>query len=166
VFDVRREDWVIQFKVRLQGINREQWYELASKLNNIKLNSENDLIFWKWSKNKSFTVKSVYEHLTRDDNGAAYNRVWKAKFPEKIKIFMWLIEQKSILTKDNMLKRKWKGNPRCYFCASPETNDHLLFECPIAKVACGVIAICFQQDSRPSSYEQLWVWIVNALPSG
>jgi hypothetical protein len=48
-------------------------------------------------------VKSVYDHLTRDDKGLPYNRVWRAKIAEKIKIFMWLIERKYILTKDNMV---------------------------------------------------------------
>jgi hypothetical protein len=41
-------------------------------------------------------------HLTRDDKGLPYNRVWRAKIAEKIKIFMWLIELKYILTKDTM----------------------------------------------------------------
>jgi hypothetical protein len=52
----------------------------------------------------------------------------------KIKIFMWLVEQNSILTKDNMLKRNWQGDLCCYFCDNPENMNHLLFECPIAKV--------------------------------
>jgi hypothetical protein len=33
VYEVARNDWVIQFKVRLHGILREQWYQLAAKLN-------------------------------------------------------------------------------------------------------------------------------------
>jgi hypothetical protein len=36
-----------------------------------------------------------------------------------------------------MLKRKWSGDPGCYFCGAPETTDHLLFACPIAKVVWG-----------------------------
>jgi hypothetical protein len=50
----------------------------------------------------------VYEHLTKDDNGPDFKRVWKTKLPEKIKTLMWLVEQKSILTKNNMLKRRWQ----------------------------------------------------------
>jgi hypothetical protein len=60
--------------------------------------------------------------------------VWKAKIPEKIKKIMWLIAQKAILTKDNMVRKKWKGNHGCYFCGSLETVDHLFFICPVAKV--------------------------------
>jgi hypothetical protein len=80
--------------------------ELASKVNEVCLGSEEDIISWKWNKNKSFFVIYVYEHLTRHDNGEAYGRIWKANIPKKIKIFMWRVEQKSILTKDNMIRRK------------------------------------------------------------
>jgi hypothetical protein len=60
-------------------------------------------------------------------------------------------------------KKKWKEDPECYFCKGPESTDHLLFICHIAKVIWGAIAICFHQKTRPSCYEQLWPWIVRAL---
>jgi hypothetical protein len=154
VWDVKMQGWVVRFRTRLQGVIRDQWYAHAIALNNFPLNDSKDEAYWKWTTSKKFTVKSVYEHLTRHDNGPDYKRVWKAKIPEKIKIFMWLVEQNSILTKDNMLKRNWQGDPCCYFCDNPENMDHLLFECPIAKVVCGVIAICFHKKCRPLSYAQ------------
>jgi hypothetical protein len=113
---------------------------------------------------KVFSVKSVYEHLTQSDNGPDFKRVWKAKLPAKIKTFMWLVEQKATLTKENLIKRQWHGDPNCYFCGTPETVDHLFFCCPITKVVWGVLAICFQQSIRPSTYEHFWSWINLALP--
>jgi hypothetical protein len=47
---------------------------------------------------------------------------------------MWLLEQKAILTKDNMIKRNWQGDPGYYFCGAPKNYDHLIFSCPIVKV--------------------------------
>jgi hypothetical protein len=47
---------------------------------------------------------------------------------------MWLVEQRTILTKDNMIKREWQGDLRCFFYGDTKTGDHLLFGCPIAKV--------------------------------
>jgi hypothetical protein len=61
---------------------------------------------------------------------------------------MWLLEQKAILTKDNMVKRKLQGAPSCYFCGAPKDCDHLMFFCPIAKVIWGVIASCFHQSQK------------------
>jgi hypothetical protein len=34
----------------------------------------------------------------------------------------------------------------------------------VAKVIWGIIAIYFHQNTRPSDYEQFWVWIEQALP--
>jgi hypothetical protein len=67
-----------------------------------------------------------------------------------------VVGQRAMLTKDNMKKRKWKGETRCYFYGQFETNNHLLFECPIAKVVFegGGIALCFHQKNRPSNYDQ------------
>jgi hypothetical protein len=64
VYDVKHEEWVIQFKVRLPLIIKEQWYELASKLNSISPNDSNHRVVCKWTANKQFTVKSVYSQLT------------------------------------------------------------------------------------------------------
>jgi hypothetical protein len=78
-------------------------------LNNVRLSDSNDKVIWNWSNKKKYNVKSVYQHLTKDDNGHAYREIWKVKIPLKIKIFMWLVAQKAILTKDNMSVRNWKG---------------------------------------------------------
>jgi hypothetical protein len=102
--------------------------------------------------------------MTRDDNGRAYNMIWKAKIPLNIKIYIWMVAQKAILTKDNMIVRGWQGDPGCNFCGSLETVDHLLFSCPIAKVVWGLFAICFNQSTRPGSYEEFWSWVLKALP--
>jgi hypothetical protein len=40
---------------------------------------------------------------------------------------MWQIAQNAILTKDNMLERKWEGDLRCYFCGEAESAEHLLY---------------------------------------
>jgi hypothetical protein len=52
------------------------------------------------------------------------------------------------------------------FCGDFESVDHLLFTCPIAKVVWGIIAICFNQQTRPSSCDQFWIWIDKVLPAG
>jgi hypothetical protein len=62
-------------------------------LNEVTLNHDLDEVLWKWSKNGKFSVKSVYEIITRGNGGPFYDRVWKAKIPDKIKVFMWLVEQ-------------------------------------------------------------------------
>jgi hypothetical protein len=79
---------------------------------------------------------------------------------------MWLLEQKAVLIKDNMIRMNWQGSPDCYLFGDPESNDYLFFSCPIAKVVWGVIAICFQQQTMPVCYEQYWQWIKMSLSGG
>ena len=91
------------------------------------LSDELDIPIWCWNKSKIFSVKSVYNHMTRGENNENLEYIWKAKIPLQIKIFMWLVHNKSILTRDNMVKRKWQGDPTCIFCSQLETCDHLFF---------------------------------------
>jgi hypothetical protein len=95
--------------VRCFSKKRDQWYNLAQKLNEVVMNESMDAVVWKWAASKKITVKSVYDHLTKNDNGPAFKNIWKSKLPEKIRIFMWFLAQRVVLTKDNMLKKNWKG---------------------------------------------------------
>jgi hypothetical protein len=49
----------------------------------------------------------------------------KAKIPLKIKISLWYLKSGVRLTKDNLLKRGWKGDSKCNFCGLEETIQHL-----------------------------------------
>ncbi|TVU47444.1 hypothetical protein EJB05_07047, partial [Eragrostis curvula] len=165
VAECAENGWTLSF-LNLPNILHAQWYQLASKLNEHLLSTEVDRAKWLWTPSGKFTVRSMYDHLTRNDNGLSHKHIWKAKIPQKIKIFMWLIENDAILTKDNMVKRKWQGDPTCYFCSQEETLDHLLFGCCISKVVWGIIAICLNTTSRPANMTQFWHWIKVVLPGG
>jgi hypothetical protein len=55
-----------------------------------------------------------------------------------------------------MIKRKWSGDPTCYFCSRAETVDHLLFQCSTAKVVWDTVAVCFGATDVPRSLSQCW----------
>ena len=84
----------------------------------------------------------------------------------KNKKIMWLIYNNAILTKDNLVKRKWVGDERCSFCCEPETISHLLCECTMAKYVWSLVALVLAACCRPTSLEQFWVWIRKYLPAG
>jgi len=92
-----------------------------------QLINETDVVFWKLENNSTFSFKSVYIGLTRNV-GLCHKRIWKGKIPVKIKIFVWTMTNEAILTKDNLLKRKWKGDPSCSFCENDENISHLFFQ--------------------------------------
>ena len=60
----------------------------------------------------------------------------------------------AILTKDNLIKRKWQGDPLCVFCNNPENIEHLFFDCVAAKFAWGVIGVAIGADCRRGGFGQ------------
>ena len=53
--------------------------------------------------------------------------MWKLSVPLKVKIFLWYLQKGVTPTKDNLLKRNWKGDSNCCFCNCNETIQHHLF---------------------------------------
>jgi hypothetical protein len=60
VAEVAANEWVIGFKIRLQLILRDQWYQLTAKLNLASLSDENDNAIWKWNASKSNMSMNSY----------------------------------------------------------------------------------------------------------
>jgi hypothetical protein len=69
------------------------------------LSDEKDTAIWIWEKSGIFIVKSMYDHLLCNETYNPNTKLWKSKTPLKVKIFMWLVQQNAIQTKDNLIKR-------------------------------------------------------------
>jgi len=108
----------------------------------------------------------VWAPMTRNDSGPYHKKIWKSKIPAKIKKILWLMMNNAILTKDNLLKRKWSGDPSCYFCDSNETVSHLFFQCSTAKSVWAIVAKSIGANNVPRSLNQCWTWCENWLPAG
>jgi hypothetical protein len=87
---------------------RDMWYELANKLNHVRLEKGRDQAVWKWTVSGRFSVKSAYNQLTKNDDGPSFRVIWKAKLPEKI-------AQRAIVTKDNMIRKKLSWGSKLLF---------------------------------------------------
>jgi hypothetical protein len=61
-----------------------------------------------WTVSKKFSVKDIYNNLALRSGLPVNCWAWKAKIPLKIKIFLWYLRNGVVLTKDNLVKRKWK----------------------------------------------------------
>jgi len=119
---------------------------------------------WVWEKSGMFSVKSLYEHMFHTEIYKPNKRLWKAKIPLKIKLFMWLVSENAILTKNNLVKIKWKGDVKCRFCAENESIIHLFFECSMVKYIWSLIALVVGANCRPTSFGSFWVWLKRFLP--
>lgn len=108
--------WRLRFRKWLDERAQNQLRQLGDMLQACALSTENDDFNWFWEKTGKFTVSSLYSHLCSNEIYNSNNKLWKSKIPLKIKIFMWLVGHNHIMTKDNMIKRNWLGDKRCYFC--------------------------------------------------
>jgi hypothetical protein len=73
---------------------------------------------------------------------------------------MWLMDKNAILTKDNLIKRNWRGNKSCAFCSQDENVQHLMFDCPMAKYVWSLTAHIFGSTCRTTTFfEQFWEFI-------
>ncbi len=90
-----------------------------------------DGVNWRWGEARRFSVKSVYNFL--QNGGVAetrFSKVWRIKASIKVKIFVWLVLRKRVLTIDNLLKRGWCGADVCALCSEEgETVNHLFWRC-------------------------------------
>jgi hypothetical protein len=60
-------------------------------------------------------VKSIYADYMNDHTKFLKKYPWKLKVPLKIRIFMWFLYKKVLLTKDNLAKRNWIGCKKMCF---------------------------------------------------
>ena len=75
--------------------------------------------------------------------------MWKTKVPAKIKFFLWLLVKKSILTRDNLLRRGWKGDKHCILCGKDEIIDHLFFSCSVARLIWNLVGCALDLKQIP-----------------
>jgi hypothetical protein len=129
----------ISFRRTLTGNKWVSWIRLCRRLMTVNLGTDQDRFVWNLTTSGIYTVKSLYSDFMNDHTPFLRKYLWKIKIPLKIKIFMWFLSNKVILTKDNLAKRKWKGCTKCCFCGEQETVEHLFLSCPFAKIIWRII---------------------------
>jgi hypothetical protein len=97
----------IGFRRRLIGDKWDQWTHLCQRLMRINLNDDIDKFVWGLTSTGKFTVKSMYNDILNGHTRYLRKYLWKIKIPLKIKIFMWFLSKKVLLTRDNLAKRNW-----------------------------------------------------------
>jgi hypothetical protein len=112
-----------------------------------------------------FSVKSIYLDMLNDNTVFLRKYIWKMKVPLKIRIFMWFVYRKEILTKDNLKKRNWQGSSRCCFCDHEETVQNLFIDCPFIKIIWTIVPMAFN-ITPPNSIDHLFgTWLNGIIKS-
>jgi len=87
------------------------------------------------------------------------NLIWKLKLTLKIKIFIWYLQKKAVLTKDNLARRQWRGSIKCCFCSLDETIKHLFFDCQMARIVWRIVQVSFNISPPVSIFHMFNGWL-------
>jgi len=156
VFQVKSGEIQLSLTRWLVDNLKSDWDNVLVDVSQYHFKHGEDFVKWKFGNKGSFSVQSVCNAMTTNQNGPMFKNIWKGKNPAKIKIFMWLVHNNAILTKDNLLRRLWKVSPTCCFCDQDECMHHLLFCCANAEVIWATFAICLGANDIPASPEKCW----------
>jgi mannosylglycoprotein endo-beta-mannosidase len=95
---------------------------------------EEDVLEWTGSKDDKFSVKSMYDGLTRGgDPSFPWKEVWRSLCPMRVSFFVWEAALGRSLTSDNLRRRGFIIADWCFLCrCSGESVNHVLLHCPYA----------------------------------
>lgn len=112
----------------------------AAEITKIRLPARevDDCVAWHYEKSGVFSVKSAYmlamasirrESQTSSSSASPndrsiWDRIWKAKIPEKIKKIGWRTATKTLATKLNKHKRTLGTDSICFICGYVVENEH------------------------------------------
>jgi hypothetical protein len=156
VHEAAQRGWQFDYRRQLAPDIQIQLVRMRILLDPIILTNGNDIPIWDWNKNAQFSVKTVYKDLSSYGIDRSFKHLWKAKIALKIKIWLWLIWQNAIPTKDTMTKRGWLGNSKCQFCDQNDTIHHLFFSCLAAKFVWSCVARSIGSQSRLGNFSQFF----------
>ena len=83
-----------------------QWEELLRIVNSVVLNNEEDTIIWKFNSNGKYSVQSLYAVLSFKGVYRLHFGNVEIKHPSRVHIFLWLLYNNKLLTRDNLQKRR------------------------------------------------------------
>lgn len=66
--------------------------------------------------------------------------VWKICIPTRVRIFLWLVGNNRLLTRDNLAKRRLVNDMSSLFCSEVEIIHHIFFDCCVASNILEVIS--------------------------
>jgi hypothetical protein len=157
--------WRLTFRRWLDEHAQMQLRQMRDILTSCALGADKDRPMWIWGNKKTFSVKTMYDYLCRTEVENRNRKIWKAKMPLKIKIFMWMVQLNVILTRDTLTRKNWQGDKRCSFCSQDESVQHLFFKCSLTKNVWSLVAMVIGAECRPTNVEQFWFWYDKYLPT-
>jgi hypothetical protein len=131
---------------------------------------EEDSIVWQYSSSGKYYVQTLYAIINNRGVRQVFIPVvwkvyvpsfipvvWKVYVPSWFHIFLWLVTNNKILTRDNLAKRKKVDDMRCLFADESESVSHLFFNCCVAQITWSVCLRCVEGKTDFESVVKLWL---------
>jgi hypothetical protein len=111
----------------------QRWYDLRSIAESLHLSVEEDAVIWKFDSKGVYSVSSLYAIVNfRGIMPVHIPAVWRIKVQPRVHVFLWLLVNNKLLSRDNLSKRQHVPDVSCVFCSEVESVTHLFFECVVA----------------------------------
>jgi hypothetical protein len=143
------------FRRRLFGAGVNLLDDLKNNCADFCLIDRNDKPCWLLDK-KGYSVKSSYRNFKVNMNMDPYWFIWKAKIPQRIKVFLWLVINDKILSKENLRKKNWQGNINCEWCGCLETTSHIFYNCQVASFSWKIIQMSCPSLTLPKNANDMF----------
>lgn len=96
-----------------------------------------DKFIWAHGKEGKFRVRDTYclsRGLTVQVGWEGWRLLWKVKVQDRIKVFLWIMSNKKLLTNLERWKRRMAANPLCGRCYQEDEGVlHAIRDCAVAK---------------------------------
>jgi hypothetical protein len=88
----------------------EMWLELLGIAESINFSEEPDAVVWRFTSNGRYSVQSLYAIVNFRGVTPVYSpAIWDLCIPPRVQVFLWLLSNNKLLTRDNLEKRRKTG---------------------------------------------------------
>jgi hypothetical protein len=138
-----------------------RWLELVELIKIVCLTKDPNGHVWLLHSSSNYSVRSFYGIVNNDGVVLIHTlAVWKLHIPPRIHIFMWLLSNDKLQTRDNLSKRRPVEDGSCLFCNEQESARHVLFVCVVAKQVWTVIFDIFNICTGASFESASRWWLI------
>jgi len=134
-------NWLVSTELGLEGDYASTWDRYRASLirDGISIFDRQDELRWTGGDSYGMiTTKNVYNALAsklwKNKIRGWRRNLWGWDFPQKIKLFAWLLIEDKLLTWNNLQKRGWVG-PRFCHLSKDMGNLELIFLCIVLSLA-------------------------------
>ncbi|XP_050217749.1 uncharacterized protein LOC126668603 [Mercurialis annua] len=116
----------------MDEVTAEAW----ERVRKFSVNSMEDLVVWKHSKNGAFSIQNAWKTFRPATGKVSWWRlIWSPGLVPRHSFIVWLAIKKKLRTKDKLRRWGCVGNDICVLCGEEtETIEHLFFSCQVSAI--------------------------------